>query len=687
MKGKDFVESEWYKKGANPKEQERLKENFQKWKNRVTNVGILDKAGQLWNYFCSNKTTPQDKILIAAALIYIVAPIDFIPDLLPVIGWIDDIGIAGFALNHLNNKLSELALEEKIEGIPEEIMDTNENQNYGMPSFNNLNLNVKANYKLANVKNIAQNLNANTVIDAINEIKESYIDLTSNIVFVGRYSTGKTSLINSLLKHEWMATSDIPTTKALTYIFKGTKNRVYVEKSNGLIEEFSDLDFLKDREAEEYKSSDKIAIQLTDMGFLPENSRIIDTPGLEDPDINISEIAYKIVPKADAVIFVLDLYAATQKNLEFLKDLLSNDKQRKLFTVINKIDEVPESEIQSKLQEVNKMLTMSGLTNPKIYPLSAKLSLSDPENKEFKRFKNDLLDFILTDQIAERQRLISKKEGTVIDTIEALCKNSIEKAEANIVDLKIDKEKMNQNKEKMNQIFRKKKELTFRKIESCKLRFQNSFDNFLSALEIKLHTQIDSAELMELKNTDLIADFVKTEIISFIDKEKNAMEKELQAEISSVSDKLNIEIENTFILLNPNIKPFWLQQNKEFVVPAMIVLSFPFMGFFSWLPVAIFGLLGRAPIESLMESIGVKVGITKVRDQLKSELKDTIGKLKKQFSDKIEDVFDEIKSEYDVLFTKEKNSFFETNFADVEIDKTQVGDFKGYLADIKELKK
>lgn len=31
------------------------------------------------------------------ALIYLASPIDFVPDVLPIVGWLDDIGVIGWA--------------------------------------------------------------------------------------------------------------------------------------------------------------------------------------------------------------------------------------------------------------------------------------------------------------------------------------------------------------------------------------------------------------------------------------------------------------------------------------------------------------------------------------------------------------------------------------------------------------
>lgn len=94
MKGKDFAESKWCKNAATPAAQSKIKEDFANWAKRVNNTGILSRAKQLYQFFLSSEITGTQKILVAGALLYIISPLDLIPDCIPVVGWLDDIGVA-----------------------------------------------------------------------------------------------------------------------------------------------------------------------------------------------------------------------------------------------------------------------------------------------------------------------------------------------------------------------------------------------------------------------------------------------------------------------------------------------------------------------------------------------------------------------------------------------------------------
>ena len=47
--------------------------------------------------------------MIAAALLYLVSPLDFAPDFLPVLGWLDD----GMVVTLLANELSQFLIERR----------------------------------------------------------------------------------------------------------------------------------------------------------------------------------------------------------------------------------------------------------------------------------------------------------------------------------------------------------------------------------------------------------------------------------------------------------------------------------------------------------------------------------------------------------------------------------------------
>ena len=59
----------------------------------------------LYKYLVDNSVRWQRKAIIVAALIYFIAPIDAIPDIAPLIGYMDDLGVITSVLKFMGSEL------------------------------------------------------------------------------------------------------------------------------------------------------------------------------------------------------------------------------------------------------------------------------------------------------------------------------------------------------------------------------------------------------------------------------------------------------------------------------------------------------------------------------------------------------------------------------------------------------
>lgn len=53
------------------------------------------------------KIPTMDKVKIVGAIIYVISTIDAVPDILPIIGFGDDIGVVAYVISKLGNLISE----------------------------------------------------------------------------------------------------------------------------------------------------------------------------------------------------------------------------------------------------------------------------------------------------------------------------------------------------------------------------------------------------------------------------------------------------------------------------------------------------------------------------------------------------------------------------------------------------
>lgn len=48
---------------------------------------------QLWSYFRNSEVSWFRKALVVLGALYLFSPLDLIPDALPLVGWLDDVGV------------------------------------------------------------------------------------------------------------------------------------------------------------------------------------------------------------------------------------------------------------------------------------------------------------------------------------------------------------------------------------------------------------------------------------------------------------------------------------------------------------------------------------------------------------------------------------------------------------------
>ena len=104
----------------------RAKKLYEKYKKTNITAEDLKKAGKLKNNLGAVaskfgllvrmlqadkrgefKIPTMDKVKIIGAIIYVISTIDAVPDILPIIGFGDDIGVVAYVISKLGNLISE----------------------------------------------------------------------------------------------------------------------------------------------------------------------------------------------------------------------------------------------------------------------------------------------------------------------------------------------------------------------------------------------------------------------------------------------------------------------------------------------------------------------------------------------------------------------------------------------------
>ncbi|MBM4288159.1 MAG: hypothetical protein FJ135_08435 [Deltaproteobacteria bacterium] len=234
-----------------------------------------------------------------------------------------------------------------------------------------------------------------------------------NLVMLGAFKRGKSTLINALLGEPLLPTAVIPLTSVVTIIGYGEEVRIEVLFHNGQRQQIPSSE-LAAYITERGNPQNIKGVQEVDIAYpseyLKDGVRIIDTPGVGSIYSHNTEVAYNYLPQVDAAIFVITvdppLSAAEE---EFLKDI--REYVHKLFFVLNKIDYVEEAERQEALDFTRQVLQANLVTDKlPIFPLTAKLALEGKQQNQ-----PDVLAASLLPQFEEHLRtFLYQEKGRVL---------------------------------------------------------------------------------------------------------------------------------------------------------------------------------------------------------------------------------------------------------------------------------
>ena len=101
MKASDFLKSRWMELAKMKGAEKKVRKEFEGWVKSAKDTELVKRARQLCDYFHSGKASTTEKAIVIAVLFYLISPIDLIPDAIPIGGLLDDVSIAGIALDYI----------------------------------------------------------------------------------------------------------------------------------------------------------------------------------------------------------------------------------------------------------------------------------------------------------------------------------------------------------------------------------------------------------------------------------------------------------------------------------------------------------------------------------------------------------------------------------------------------------
>ncbi|HHP5711243.1 TPA: dynamin family protein, partial [Campylobacter jejuni] len=267
-----------------------------------------------------------------------------------------------------NTEIFDFISQEKVQSIDQKALFQND-----FKELNTINLELQ---KLSFDENLKSRLQ---------KTLEKFQNLEFNIAITGVMNAGKSSLLNALLKEDFLGVSNIPETANLTVLSYGKSEeaKIYfwdkkewqniLESShfNADLKEFIDKldksvnieDFIKDKpliqnialcELKNFSSAKnkisalikKIEIK-SHLDFLKNNISIVDTPGLDDVVVQREIVTNEYLKESDFLIHLMNAsQSLTQKDADFLVHCLLNSRLSKFLIVLTKADLLSKKDLE-----------------------------------------------------------------------------------------------------------------------------------------------------------------------------------------------------------------------------------------------------------------------------------------------------------------------------------------------------
>jgi small GTP-binding protein len=250
--------------------------------------------------------------------------------------------------------------------------------------------------------------------DLVHKLEEDRFHL----VVVGEFNHGKTTFVNALLGQDVLPVGVTPTTATIHHLKYSETPEATVAYSSGKRESIPFEDAKKFAVGGGTKAND---IDFLEVGFpaqlLKERILLVDTPGVNDLSLQRADITYSYIPRADAVLFLLDAGQILKESERvFLEDKLLRASRDKIVFVVTKWDLLSKEE-QSEALAYAKDKLAKLVKDPMVFPVSAETALGgDVADSGLPELLNYLTHFLAE----ERGRILLDNalgEGLLVGTL------------------------------------------------------------------------------------------------------------------------------------------------------------------------------------------------------------------------------------------------------------------------------
>ncbi|MGA2449352.1 MAG: dynamin family protein [Polyangiaceae bacterium] len=219
----------------------------------------------------------------------------------------------------------------------------------------------------------AKSLRGRIATDLVQKLEEDRFHL----VVVGEFNHGKTTFVNALLGESVLPVGVTPTTAAIHHIRWAYRPEAVLVTTSGEKRPIPIGDVRRFAVGGDSHAAD---VDHLEIGFpaplLEARLLLVDTPGVNDLSLQRADITYDYIPRADAVLFLLDAGQILKESERvFLNEKLLCASRDKIFFIITKWDLLSPDEQREALEYAKSRLSTL-VKEPVVFPVSAEMALA-----------------------------------------------------------------------------------------------------------------------------------------------------------------------------------------------------------------------------------------------------------------------------------------------------------------------
>ncbi|MBX3201131.1 MAG: dynamin family protein [Labilithrix sp.] len=207
-----------------------------------------------------------------------------------------------------------------------------------------------------------------------------------HLVVVGEFNHGKSTFVNALLGETVLPVGVTPTTAAIHHLKYADKPEATVVFQSGKRDAIPFEDTRRfavgggaSLDGAPGDGAPRDEVDYLEVGYpaalLKERILLVDTPGVNDLSLQRADITYSYIPRADAVLFLLDAgQILKESERQFLNDKLLKASRDKIVFVITKWDILDEGEKSEALAYARTQLA-NLVKEPVVFPISSETAL------------------------------------------------------------------------------------------------------------------------------------------------------------------------------------------------------------------------------------------------------------------------------------------------------------------------